>query len=88
MTVRIVLQGKIVAALAPRVNLDQTVSTTVIVTTVIFDTLIIFHFHFQSSNTFLDFSQQVPNATQWMANVNASQVFSIMIIIIMGSYGH
>ena len=51
MTVTIVLQGKIVAAPAPRVNLDQTVSTTVIVTTVIFNIFIIhFHFHFHNSN--------------------------------------
>ena len=34
------LQGRTVAAPAPRVNLDQTVSTTVIVTTVIFTTFL------------------------------------------------
>ena len=45
--VRIMLQGRTVAAPAPRVNLDQTVSTTVIVTTVIFFT---FFFFFQNHN--------------------------------------
>ena len=40
--VRIMLQGRTVAAPAPRVNLDQTVSTTVIVTTVIFTTFLFF----------------------------------------------
>ena len=48
--VRIMLQEKTVATPAPRVNLDQTASMTVIVTTVIFATFLLFHIHFHNDN--------------------------------------
>ena len=78
--VRLELQGRIVAARVPRVNSDRTVSTTVIVTTVIFT---IDHLKKNKKTIvhllLLPLLPQERSATPSMANANASQVVITII---------